>query len=1697
MLTRFSCPSASLPKSPCRHAHTAAVVDRLLRRLAPDARVLELPPNIEEDVEHVGRTLASLQDVLVSLEIRTEAQEWTGKIKQITYDMEDLLDEFDDLSGIGSQRSGSWIAKAAPFCWSCPFLQHSTMANRIKTIKRGLDISATDSVIFSLTQHPWADLEHFDNGVFDGSVIVGRDNDQTKIKDMLLQSNSEELPVIPIVGLVGLGKTTLARLIFYDQGEGWNFDLRIWICLNRKFDLKKVASDIILQCNHKEEKLLDAHADTEIQDNLQLLKNRLQEVLHEKSCLIVLDDLSSTDKSQLDELKEMLKGANECTKVLVTTSSEITAELVHTVPPYKLRPLSEDDSWTIFSQKAFGNGDSINAHIIEIGKQIVKRCEGIPLLTHSLGSFVKNQVANVWLAARDEEIWKLERRLATKMEVFSSFYQIYYDLPSTIKLCFMYLSIFPKGSAIDKEKLIRQWIALDMIGSRHDSLPPYVHGEMCIQDLLSMYFLQVPTMHTIEGMNNRIAPTALYMHNFVHEFASHVACDDTIILDGSKMQKSNAKRQIFQYALLTYYRGQSTLSNSLLNRARALHLRNSGTIMFHSEAFELLKHLRVLNLSGCCFGELPASVGHLKHLRYLDVSGVQIQTLPSPMSRLTNLETLDLSKTSLKELPSFIGNFLKLKYLNMQGCDKLQNLPSALGHLQRLEHLRLSCCNDVRELPDSMCNLHDLRFLDLSRCTELQHLPPLFGNLTNLEDLSLSSCFNLKQLPESFGNLYFLRFLNLSSCYELQQLPESLTNLDYLEVLILRRCCKLQNLPRSLATIKYLRVLDLAGCEELHVSTGILTTNLEYLNLQRCRKLQTQPYCFENFNKLKFLNLSQCLPTIDCLKSVGYLFNLEYLNLPELFFNIPVSFTRLQKLHTLDLTGCPPIHQSSSVHQILLDIIGKMTALRFVLTKDPVLVASLPRHVQCSVSIDEHWHRTTDELVITDIKGGSRGSSIAERLNLQNRLELHFLKLEWIRASHSDEDELVDDVNEVEVLEKLQPNQSLEHFELVKYAGYAFPTWMMNNMITSLPYLVSLCLFHLQNCNDLPPLGQLRNLRNLHIKDMPNLRNLEIGLSGGPQPFKKLTHLKLETLINLKELSILFLTDTENQQFMFPTLEELSVLSCSKLIFKPSLPRCKRYEVRESNNVLSSGQPLGPPSAPSPAKIEISGCLVPSSCLQWLKSLQTVKKVVIDACVGDDGEALTSFELPDIKGTQESSSTKIVQETTNESSSGTNISHELTTQDGAHKVTGSGSSIIRKLFPRFNTASAHSVDPISSFEVSTPSKETPSTSCKLSRSKMLAELPGVGSLSLKQVMKATRKFSPSFKLGEGGFWTVYKAILPDNQIVTVRRAKKGHAQDAKNLMKVDLAKINHWSLVRFLGFIDKGNEFIMITEYVPNGTIREHLTDQHVRTLDFSQRIVIAIDVAIALTYLHLAAGETAICCNLKTTNILLTESYRAKVCSCDLSGCGRVDPVRGTPGYIDPEWLLTFELTAKSDVYSFGIVLLEIVSSHKPFDQTGNSQMYPIEDWALEKFNQGQVKEILDYRLKDDVDQKVLRDWLSLALRCAAPSGNDRPSIEEVGEKLWKIWKDHRLRIGKPFEYERSWAEFIKEEGILMPEESMCEGSLDTEFPTEGWTTKHQGLPECTSSQQIGFTQEAYTSPGDKHWRSPSASFDIIVSPR
>jgi hypothetical protein len=368
-------------------------------------------------------------------------------------------------------------------------LNHSVLCcptvKKIKKVRKKLDHASKDSSVLSLLHHRADGDQSSHHDVFDETEIIGRDRDKKSIKDLLLANSQECFSIIPIVGLGGLGKTALAKLIFSDQDERYNLDLRIWINLNVNYDLNSIAFAIISEANRVEEGTLQVNE--ECQGNPQIIMNCLREVLHDKRCLIVLDGLCSTDDGQLLHLKKMLRDTQKDAKIIVTTCSEKVAGLMHTVQPYKLGPLSEEYCWAIFSQKVCDDGD--NPNLTRIRKQIVNRCEGIPAVVRSLSSFVYDKGMSIWNDEK-QELWKLERQFPLQINMFSSMKQIYYNMPPPLKSCLSYLSLFPKGFGIRMENLIRQWAALGILGSAYGTMPIYSQGTKYIQELFSVFFLQ-------------------------------------------------------------------------------------------------------------------------------------------------------------------------------------------------------------------------------------------------------------------------------------------------------------------------------------------------------------------------------------------------------------------------------------------------------------------------------------------------------------------------------------------------------------------------------------------------------------------------------------------------------------------------------------------------------------------------------------------------------------------------------------------------------------------------------------------------------------------------------------------------------------------------------------------------------------------------------------------------------------------------------------------------------------------------------------------------------------------------------------------------------------------------------------------------------------------------------------------------------
>ncbi|KAL6130972.1 hypothetical protein ACLB2K_069350 [Fragaria x ananassa] len=302
--------------------------------------------------------------------------------------------------------------------------------------------------------------------------------------------------------------------------------------------------------------------------------------------------------------------------------------------------------------------------------------------------------------------------------------------------------------------------------------------------------------------------------------------------------------------------------------------------------------------------------------------------------------------------------------------------------------------------------------------------------------------------------------------------------------------------------------------------------------------------------------------------------------------------------------------------------------------------------------------------------------------------------------------------------------------------------------------------------------------------------------------------------------------------------------------------------------------------------------------------------------------------------------------------------------------------------------------------------------------------------TMDEIYRATKNFSPSVKIGQGGFGTVYKGTLEDGTSVAIKRAKKSvydkHLGVEFQSEIQMLSQVEHLNLVKFYGYVEYEDEKVVVVEYVPNGTLRQHLDCMQGGILDLTARLDIAIDVAHAVTYLHMYTDHPIIHRDIKSSNILLTENLRAKVADFGFarlaadsdSGATHVSTqVKGTAGYLDPEYLRTYQLTDKSDVYSFGVLLVELVTGRRPIEPKRELKERITAKWAMKKFSDGDAILILDPRLeKNAANNLAIEKILELSLQCLAQRRQHRPSMKRCAEILWSIRKDYKEMLAPDF---------------------------------------------------------------------------------
>ena len=724
---------------------------------------------VNDELEKMSNTVLTIQAVLQDAEEQQvenhHIKHWLITLREVVFDADDLLGKFS--THVFQQRvmDGDKMAKKVRifFSRSNQLVFSLKMACKIKATRERLDEIATDWNNFRLklerplkTQDVTRDRDQTYSYIGEEEVI-GREEDRKAIIDLLLDFNvKDNVSFICIVGIGGLGKTTLAQYAYNDKNVKNYFELEMWVCVSNDFDVKKIV-----------EKIIESATKTKLENlEMDLLQNKLREQLDQKKYLLVLDDVWNENEERWCNLKRLLMGSARGSKVVITTRTTLVAEITGTITsPYILSGLPKDQSWFLLKQMAFGEGqDTIDPDIEAIGMDIVEKCQGVPLAIKTIGRVLYFKTTKAeWSYIKNNELTNVTQLKNGIIPVLKLSYD---HLPSYLKCCFAYCSLFPKDYLIDKLTLIQLWIAQGFIQS--------LEKNKQLEDIADNYFMDLhwrsffQEAEEDEGMN-----TKFKMHDLIHDLALSVSKSECTLVDSNANNVNEKVRHLsFSFANVSFFRENlSTLVKA--NKIRTFIMACDPWVGVRETVEELtlktlissFRYLRTLDLHGLKINILPNTIGKLMHLKYLDLSYNEIEVLPSSITRLVNLQTLKLCCcTNLKELPTDFQKLVSLEYVYIDNCENLTLMPYGFGQLTSLQTLDLSCCTMLRELPTDIRKLVSLKHLDINGCKNLSHMSRGFGQLTFLQTLNLSQCEKISELPADIQKLVSLEHLNINGC---------------------------------------------------------------------------------------------------------------------------------------------------------------------------------------------------------------------------------------------------------------------------------------------------------------------------------------------------------------------------------------------------------------------------------------------------------------------------------------------------------------------------------------------------------------------------------------------------------------------------------------------------------------------------------------------------------------------------------------------------------------------------------------------------------------------------------------------------------------------------------------------------------------------------------------------------------------------
>ncbi|XP_050159703.1 putative disease resistance protein RGA4 isoform X1 [Malus sylvestris] len=872
------------------------IISMLLDRLVSTAYEyvdgeVKLVLDAKKEIEEFAGNLRAIQAVLEEAEQRqvkeASVRNWLDQLKDISFQMVDVLDEWntdmlrqqvekqeregeDALVPNKKKKVNFSVAHTSCFCFDKVrrVILRRDIALKVKHLNGRLSAIDKQRKRYGFQKIKGGIQQLPERPKTSSFVVLSEVFGREKEKDILLKkllsdSGEDGVLIIPILGMGGIGKTTLIQLVYNDGNVKAYFEKRVWVCVSDPFDEIKIAKAI-------------SGDDAPISNELDYVLQRMSSSIEGKRYLLVLDDVWTHDRDKWEKLRaSLIQSGAHGSRILVTTRKHEVVDMMRAKSDMiNLGELSEGHCLSIFNHMAFAKREVDESKAFEdISKKIVEKCKGFPLAAKALGSLMHNKrTMREWRDVLNSKIWDWEE---VEKDVFQPLFLSYYDLAPAVKCCLLYCANFPKDYEFERNNLINLWMTQDYLNSKGNKDKGEV-GQAFFDNLVARSFFQDLKKDSVSGKI-----ISCKMHDITHDFVQSLTKNECLIIgaEGVDNEIEVLGEKVRHLTLVlehgeplppcnAYYNCKNLRTLTKISYSRY----GSSIAMIDSNFILQLKCLRTLNLSESGLSEIPKEIGELIHLRHIDLSWNRcLKILPDSICELYNLYTLHLCHCSfLQKLPDNMGKLISLKHLYVDGCLGLKYLPRGIRRLKKLKSIDVSLviCGDDED--KAALQLGDLGVFNLEGSLTII----LEGNVKDESELEKAQLWHMKQLFHLGINSEHVQYKQTGSNVEILNVLRPHENLESLDISYYwGTSCP--NWMMSLHTLRIISLLGWSECKFLPPLGKLLY--LEKLTIMSMEMVEKVSGEFLGIDKDQTSLTSSSFSFFPKLKElkIGYMFSLE------------------------------------------------------------------------------------------------------------------------------------------------------------------------------------------------------------------------------------------------------------------------------------------------------------------------------------------------------------------------------------------------------------------------------------------------------------------------------------------------------------------------------------------------------------------------------------------------------------------------------------------------------------------------------------------------------------------------------------------------------------------------------------------------------------------------------------------------------